>query len=216
MDFLLCFETFDEYHKVYVQQLEAMANKKSSTTSKPMVEIAKHIVQFELYIEFLDNDMEAKIKGVDGLEVLGDHDDFIAKLEEAGVVAGYDQFSKAVFDRLKEGEEVTAGQTLMVLEAMKMEMGVEAPFDGIVRSVKVINNLQLQTGTPLIQLEPKGDGKASQAPLLSFAAFSTPESVATESYSPYLRQVTGMMLGFDANEDLAFPQWAQDLPEQAQ
>ena len=117
---------------------------------------------------------------------------------------------------VEEGEEVTAGQTLMVLEAMKMEMGVEAPFDGIVRSVKVINNLQLQTGTPLIQLEPKGDGKASQAPLLSFAAFSTPESVATESYSPYLRQVTGMMLGFDANEDLAFPQWAQDLPEQAQ
>ena len=34
-----------------------------------------------------------------------------------------------------EGESVTKGQTLMVLEAMKMEIRIQAPFDGVVKSL---------------------------------------------------------------------------------
>lgn len=36
---------------------------------------------------------------------------------------------------VSEGEAVTKGQTLLVLEAMKMEIRVQAPFDGIVSSL---------------------------------------------------------------------------------
>ena len=36
-----------------------------------------------------------------------------------------------------EGESVTKGQTLMVLEAMKMEIRIQAPFDGVVKSLAV-------------------------------------------------------------------------------
>jgi biotin carboxyl carrier protein len=36
-----------------------------------------------------------------------------------------------------EGEAVTKGQTLLVLEAMKMEMRIQAPFDGMVSSILV-------------------------------------------------------------------------------
>jgi biotin carboxyl carrier protein len=38
---------------------------------------------------------------------------------------------------VSEGDTVAKGQTLLVLEAMKMEIRVQAPFDGIVSSVSV-------------------------------------------------------------------------------
>ncbi len=38
---------------------------------------------------------------------------------------------------VSEGETVTKGQTLLVVEAMKMEIRVQAPFDGVVASVAV-------------------------------------------------------------------------------
>ena len=38
---------------------------------------------------------------------------------------------------VREGESVTKGQTLLVLEAMKMEIRIHAPFDGLVKSLAV-------------------------------------------------------------------------------
>ena len=38
---------------------------------------------------------------------------------------------------VSEGDTVTKGQTLLVLEAMKMEIRVQAPFDGVVQSLTV-------------------------------------------------------------------------------
>src|SRR5687768_12328492 len=38
---------------------------------------------------------------------------------------------------VSEGEVVTKGQTLLVLEAMKMEIRIQAPFDGVVSSISV-------------------------------------------------------------------------------
>ena len=57
---------------------------------------------------------------------------------------------------VKPGDTVTAGETLAVLEAMKMEMSVLAPFSGKVRSVLAIPHVQVDTGAPLLQIEPVG------------------------------------------------------------
>ena len=38
---------------------------------------------------------------------------------------------------VSEGDTVTKGQTLLVMEAMKMEIRVHAPFDGVVQSLTV-------------------------------------------------------------------------------
>ena len=38
---------------------------------------------------------------------------------------------------IEEGESVVKGQTLLVLEAMKMEIRIQAPFDGVVKSLMV-------------------------------------------------------------------------------
>ena len=53
-----------------------------------------------------------------------------------------------------EGGEVAAGDTVAVLEAMKMETALTAPFAGRVRAVLCATNVQVDAGTALVQLEP--------------------------------------------------------------
>lgn len=52
----------------------------------------------------------------------------------------------------REGETVTRGQTLVVLEAMKMEMRVGAPTDGIVRRVLVAKGDVVERGQALVEV----------------------------------------------------------------
>lgn len=51
-----------------------------------------------------------------------------------------------------EGMEVEAHQTLIVLEAMKMENAVAAPAEGTVRRVLVTAGQQVQRGEALVEL----------------------------------------------------------------
>lgn len=55
---------------------------------------------------------------------------------------------------VKPGDVVSAGERLLVLEAMKMETAVVAPFAGSVRQVFVLPNAQVGPGSPLLHLEP--------------------------------------------------------------
>ncbi|MBB04588.1 MAG: 3-methylcrotonyl-CoA carboxylase [Pseudooceanicola sp.] len=52
-----------------------------------------------------------------------------------------------------QGQEVTAGTRLAVLEAMKMEHALTAPRDGVVAEVLVDQGAQVEAGAPLIRLE---------------------------------------------------------------
>jgi acetyl/propionyl-CoA carboxylase alpha subunit len=54
------------------------------------------------------------------------------------------------------GEPVRAGQTLVVLEAMKMELSVAAPVDGTVRDVHVAAGQLVARGQALVALEEDG------------------------------------------------------------
>ncbi|MDQ1292376.1 MAG: hypothetical protein QG608_254 [Actinomycetota bacterium] len=56
------------------------------------------------------------------------------------------------------GEEIAAGAPLVVLESMKMETALPAPFRGRVREIMVVPNDQVDPGSPLLRLEPLGDG----------------------------------------------------------
>jgi biotin carboxyl carrier protein len=56
--------------------------------------------------------------------------------------------------RVKVGDQVAAGQPLLVIEAMKMENEVVAPFAGAVRSVAVSAPSTLEKGALLLELEP--------------------------------------------------------------
>jgi urea carboxylase len=52
------------------------------------------------------------------------------------------------------GDEVTAGQPLLALEAMKMESTVHAPVDGVVTEVLAGPGDQVEAGTALLVLAP--------------------------------------------------------------
>ena len=51
---------------------------------------------------------------------------------------------------VKEGDKVTAGQILVILEAMKMENEIVAPKDGTVAQVVTSKGAVVDTGAPLV------------------------------------------------------------------
>ena len=51
------------------------------------------------------------------------------------------------------GDEVKDGEDLMILEAMKMVMEVQAPADGIVKAIHVKQGGTVESGQVLVTLE---------------------------------------------------------------
>ncbi|MCK6553794.1 ATP-grasp domain-containing protein [Candidatus Binatia bacterium] len=103
---------------------------------------------------------------------------------------------------VKVGDEVETGARLVVLEAMKMEMPVTAPFAGRVRQILVKNNVQVDTGAPLVVLEPAGaERDAGAGEVLDFAALG--RAVGMESAQVRCRRnlegLVQLMLGFDVD-----------------
>ena len=54
---------------------------------------------------------------------------------------------------------VDAGQTLVVLEAMKMEHHVRAPAGGVVSEVRVAKGEHVPNGAVMLVLDPLGEGE---------------------------------------------------------
>lgn len=55
----------------------------------------------------------------------------------------------------KEGERVTPGQKILVVEAMKMEVGIESPIEGIVKKIAVSPGKMVSAGQSLAIIEEK-------------------------------------------------------------
>ena len=113
----------------------------------------------------------------------------------------------------KPGDMVAAGDRLAVLEAMKMEMQVVAPFAGVVRSVMTMPNVQVDAGAPLIQIDPtapsqaKGDRERVVFTSDASSQNQLPEIPAARKCLHELRQ---LMLGFDLNpnqSERALSEW---------
>lgn len=54
---------------------------------------------------------------------------------------------------VKPGDKVVSGQTLLILEAMKMEHAIKSPKDGTVKKILFKEGDLVQTGLPLAELE---------------------------------------------------------------
>jgi len=60
--------------------------------------------------------------------------------------------------RVAPGQPVRKGETLIILEAMKMEHEVVAPHDGVVRELLVAVGEQVDAGAVLVALDEAGSG----------------------------------------------------------
>lgn len=65
--------------------------------------------------------------------------------------------SKVIAVHVKEGDKVQAGQVVLVLEAMKMESELSAPYDGVVVGVHCVPGDSVDPGMPLAVIEPEED-----------------------------------------------------------
>ncbi len=104
---------------------------------------------------------------------------------------------------VKPGDVVSAGDRLVVLEAMKMEMEVVAPFPGRVRSVAVIPNVQVDTGAPLMQLDPIATSETAiseeKVVFGSSRASAGNGDGALSACQEHLQELRQLMLGFDVD-----------------
>jgi len=99
------------------------------------------------------------------------------------------------------GAQVAAGAPVLVLESMKMETVLYAPFAGTVRELLVSAGSQAETGSPLLRLEPVGDGSESESELAPEIELDLPErrpdGSDAEQLAWGLDHLSAMLLGFD-------------------
>ena len=68
---------------------------------------------------------------------------------------------RVVAVNVRAGEAIAAGNALVVLEAMKMEHGIDLPFAITIKAVHVKAGAQVAPGNLLVEFEPTGMGAAS-------------------------------------------------------
>ncbi|HEX8927088.1 MAG TPA: biotin/lipoyl-containing protein, partial [Terriglobales bacterium] len=96
---------------------------------------------------------------------------------------------------------MATGERIAVLEAMKLEMQVSAPFSGVVRKVMAIPNVQVGSGAPLVQIDPlAGHEQDAMSPRMQFAALAA--GCVTRPAQP-LSGLRQMLLGFDVTAEFS-------------
>jgi len=120
---------------------------------------------------------------------------------------------------VKPGDTVAVGDRLAVLEAMKMEMQVVAPFSGKVRQVMIIPNVQVDTGAPLLQIDPIADGDTvadTEQVVFGTSRASDGNGPAMQSTCRRsLDELRQLLLGFDVdpkNTARLLAEWSQSCP----
>ncbi|MGB8011604.1 MAG: carboxyl transferase domain-containing protein [Terriglobales bacterium] len=120
---------------------------------------------------------------------------------------------------VKPGDMVAAGDRLAVLEAMKMEMPLVAPCSGKVRQVMTIPNVQVDTGAPLLQIDPIAVGDTVVAAERvafgkTFASNGNTEVVQPNCHRS-LEELRQLMLGFDVDPKHTtrlLAEWSEHCP----
>jgi acetyl/propionyl-CoA carboxylase alpha subunit/acetyl-CoA carboxylase carboxyltransferase component len=108
---------------------------------------------------------------------------------------------------LKVGAEVEADTPVLVLESMKMETVLRAPFRARLKECLVSVGSQVQTGAPLLRLEPlvTGAAEAEAAPAREAPELDLPiargEIPARERLRRGQEDLRSLLLGYDVDPD---------------
>jgi acetyl/propionyl-CoA carboxylase alpha subunit/acetyl-CoA carboxylase carboxyltransferase component len=110
--------------------------------------------------------------------------------------------------RVAPGDFVRVGDPLVVVESMKMETTITAPYAGTVRAVTAGLNTQVEAGAPVVQLqatdELEGASSSPRADLASLAAAAVGASVDPAHDGRASRAtLRAYLLGYDLDEATA-------------
>ncbi len=133
---------------------------------KSMVEIRKVIIdgdELEVSIEQEGNVYHATIEG-ETFEITLPETSTSAPRKRSssggrkkGGMVSASMPGKVVTVEVKVGDEVKEGQTILILEAMKMQNEVAAPIDGIVSAVHCEDGMNVEANVPLVLIEPESE-----------------------------------------------------------
>ena len=119
---------------------------------------------------------------------------------------------------VKAGDTVVVGDRLAVLEAMKMETQVVAPFSGKVRKIMIMPNVQVDAGAPLLQIEGTTASDAIELQKrIIFGESHTWRENREATCIDTLHEIRQVMLGFDLDPSTSARQlvaWSQVCPAQ--
>ncbi|HDQ14187.1 MAG TPA: biotin/lipoyl-binding protein, partial [Sediminispirochaeta sp.] len=102
---------------------------------------------------------------------------------------------------VKPGDQVKKGDVLLTLEAMKMEMLIEAPIDANVQDVLVNEGSQVAAGQPLVLLESQGEETDQSTESGQSVDFSDRHFGLSQEWSLYQRELYALFLGYDSDKD---------------
>jgi acetyl/propionyl-CoA carboxylase alpha subunit/acetyl-CoA carboxylase carboxyltransferase component len=98
------------------------------------------------------------------------------------------------------GSEVAAGAPVVVLESMKMETVIAAPFRARVRELHVMTGSQVESQAPLVRLEPLTDVIETAAePAEVELPTAAPDASAQAAATRLLAELSGHLMGYDTD-----------------
>jgi acetyl/propionyl-CoA carboxylase alpha subunit/acetyl-CoA carboxylase carboxyltransferase component len=99
-----------------------------------------------------------------------------------------------------EGDIVEAGDVVAVVEAMKMESSLTAPFRGRIKRVFAGENVHVAAQAPLVALEPVApESQAAPGARLSFESLAARADAAPDPCRENLRRMEWLVLGYDVD-----------------
>ncbi|MDA3812133.1 MAG: ATP-grasp domain-containing protein [Spirochaetaceae bacterium] len=102
----------------------------------------------------------------------------------------------------KKGQLVKKGDVLGILEAMKMEMLVEAPFDGTIKEITVSSGEQISAGQPMIMMESEKEVEKPVTKTTPLVKWKTTLTEDSQKYDSLQRELLGTFLGYDHRENI--------------
>ncbi len=98
---------------------------------------------------------------------------------------------------VEPGDRVAEGDPLAVVESMKMENTIAAPFAGTVASVETAANMQVEAGAPLVRIATSDTDQSQAAGAVDFAGLAAAELSGTARCEQVYEALRSYLLGYD-------------------
>ena len=102
---------------------------------------------------------------------------------------------------VEPGDQVVEGDRLAVLESMKMETTLTAPFAGTVASVEAGANVQVEAGAPVVRIATSDTGHSSGAGAVDFTGLGAAEPPGTPPCERVYGALRSYLLGYDLDPE---------------